>query len=59
MQNLLDAVPAKVLVYSNERQDECQAEPLYNNRQMKEFFCQSFVTEVSPSYVGITSAMDK
>ena len=53
LQDILDTVPDKVLVCSNERQDDRQAQPLYNNRQMKEFFGQSFVTEVSPSFLSI------
>jgi len=56
LQNLLDTVPAKVLVYSNECQEDSQAQILYNNRQMKELFGQSFVTEASPSYLGIAPA---
>jgi len=36
--NMLDTVPDKVLVCSIERRDDFQAHPLYNNRQMKEFF---------------------
>ena len=43
--DMLDTVPDKVLVCSIERQDEFQARPLYNNRQMKEFFGQSLVAE--------------
>ena len=41
--NMLDTVPDKVLVCSIERKDDLKAQPLYNNRQMKEFFGQSLV----------------
>ena len=43
--NMLDTVPDKVLVCSVERKNDLKAQPLYNNRQMKEFFGQSLVEE--------------
>jgi len=41
---MLDTVPDKVLVCSVEGKDDLKATPIYNNRQMREFFGQSFVT---------------
>ena len=43
--NMLDTVPDKVLVCSIERKNDLKVQPLYNNRQMKEFFGQSLVVQ--------------
>ena len=40
---MLDTVPDKVLVCSVEHKDDLKATPLYENRQMREFFGKSFV----------------
>lgn len=46
---MLDTVPDKVLVCTIEnKKDEVKAKPIFNNRQMKEFFGQSFVREGIP-----------
>ena len=49
--NMLDTVPDKVLVCSKESNDDIQAKPVYNNRQMRSFFGQSFVKEENKSPV--------
>ena len=36
--NMLDTVPDKVLVCSKESNVDIQPKPIYNNRQMREFF---------------------
>lgn len=40
---MLDTVPDKVLICSKETNDDVQAKPIYNNRQMVQFFGQNFV----------------
>ena len=46
---MLDTVPDKVLVCSIEGKDDLKTTPIYNNRQMREFFGQSFVTTKTQS----------
>ena len=41
--DMLDSVPDKVLVCSFEHQNELKPKPMYNNRQMREFFGGSLV----------------
>ena len=47
--NMLDTVPDKVLVCSIESNADIQPKPVYNNRQMRQFFGQSFVKEEESS----------
>jgi len=45
--DMLDSVPDKVLVCSFERHNELKPIPMYNNRQMREFFGGSLVEKPS------------
>ena len=42
--DVLDSVPDNVLVCSNEQDKDIRPQPLYNNRQMREFFGGSLVS---------------
>jgi len=51
LMNMLDTVPDKVLVCTIERHDKAQSKHIFNNRQMNDFFGESFVRTGPPKKV--------